>query len=264
MPEREAYVRDLMVRSITTPVSLLMLSSGALLSIQPQTLIGGALTLVVCVGLAWRRMHSPRFVREARLEHAAQRSRRLLFRLDEVARSLDPQLSGVLRGILDSQERLFGILGGEVESMLACRTETGAVLEKCASLLDRRQSLTLFLASLDVPAVQKEALELERKALAAHDDVSRRHYEQSARLKQRELENYVRVRDTVQRIDSQLVAVQCTFDHLVSKAASWKAAELSSGDTSEASVTQELAELNARIRSLDDGVAETLAVGARS
>jgi hypothetical protein len=93
---------------------------------------------------------------------------------------------------------------------------------------------------------------------ATPDPLTRELYEQALQQKREELENYVRIQESVRRIDGQLAVVHCTFDNMLSRVVRLQSADTLEREERDDPVFEELNELNLRVAALEASVNETL------
>ncbi len=261
VPSRDALLRHLAVRAATSPFSLLLGTTGVLLVAHPSIWWCGAGALAAQGAWIWSRIRCETFARAGAQELLAIQWRVLVERLDALSSDLDGETAAVLNAITDAHERLLGIAPGEPALLPASRVEITSLLEQCLSLAERRQRLRGYLASVQTAEVQRQVRQLEARLDQTHDDATRLLLEQAVSQKQQELENYVRLDSAIERIDGQLVAVQCTFDNLLSRAVRLHSGAETAPAAQDDPVYQELNRLNQGVAALDASLNETLNLG---
>jgi hypothetical protein len=107
--------------------------------------------------------------------------------------------------------------------------------------------------------IQRQAMHLQAKLEQAGDPVTRQLFEQALDQKRQELENYVRLEESITRIDGQLAVVQCTFDNILSRVVRMQSsADALSADATSDPVFEELNQLNTKVAALESSLNETL------
>lgn len=249
-------------RAVTSPLSLFLGSAGLLMVTSQPTWQVGAAVLAGNFVLVWTRLRSTRLATEVAEELARHRWWELINRLEAATAELDPATAASLQSMVSSQERLFALYGKQNRMLPATRIEVTSLLEHCVSLAEKRRRVNDYLAGLRTHEVQREATVLQNQADRADDEIARRLYQQSADLKRQELENYLRLGEAVMRIDSQLAAVRCTFDNMLSNVVRMQALEgITHQDTADP-IVDEINRMKSGVEALDSSLSEMLVVGA--
>jgi hypothetical protein len=259
---REQLLKQVVVRALTSPVSLYLGATGLLLLATPATLPVGIALLVADAGWVWSRIRDPEYARVSSDERLRRRWRDAMERLEDLTAVLDRETAAALAEIVEAQERLLGVYGAEADGsrplMPHTRTDLTQLLEHCLSLAEKRHRLQSYLASFRSQDVQRQVAQLQARLDQSHDAVTRQLYERAIAQKREELENYVRLEEAVARIDGQLTAVQCTFDNMLSRVVAMQTAHALSGDETSDPVVQELNTLASGVAALEASLDETL------
>ncbi len=261
MPEgsnREQLLKRVIIRAVTSPLSLFLGTTALLLTPTPDAWPAGLAALSAELAWVWTRVRNPALAATSQEELLQARWRELIRRLEALTGALDSETSTLLAGIVESQERLLGYYDAGPSLMPGTRAEVTSLLEHCLSLAEKRRQLQTFLSSIRSPEVQRQACQLQTRLEQTHDPVTRQLYEQALAQKQQELENYVRLEDAVARIDGQLAAVRCTFDNLLSRVVRMQAGEVAAEQPATDPVYEELNRLSRGVEALETSLTETL------
>lgn len=264
LPTRDRLLKQVALRAATAPVSLFLGATGLLLIASPVAWPLGVAAFAGELAWLWHRIRDPRHAQLSSDEMLRARWRDLIFRLEEVSRSLDRETAAILTAIIESQERLLGTSGTEQMLLPSTRVEMTSLIERCVSLAEKRKQVQSYLATVRTPEVQKQATQLQAQVDKARDEVTRDLYLQALEQKRQELENYARLEDAVARIDGQLAAVQCTFDNLLSKVVRLQSVDSAASDPEADPVSAELTQLTRGVAALEASLAETLTVGGHA
>ncbi len=260
---RDRLFRSVIREAVTAPLSIFLSASGVLL--VPSHLWWLGLGALGAEGLyLWMRIRDPE---QARLSQDALQERHwreLIRRVEEAMTRSDAEMGRVLAGILESQDRLVAVYGGNHSVGAPIRRELVGLLEKCLSLGERRDEIRGYLASFHPVEVQREVYELELRTERTGDAVARGLLEQALDQKRRELTNFTRLEEAVARIDSQLVAVRCTFDNMVSVVVRMRNGEPAAADAEQDPVFTELGDLARNVAAMEATLAETLTLRGRA
>ncbi len=262
---RDNLFRQVVVGAVTSPVSLFLGSAGLLLSINPVTWPAGLAFLAAEAGWLWTRIRDPRAAQACSEERRRRQWSALMDRLEDLTTSLDPDTASALASIVESQERLTALAGGDGQGRapaLHSQAEQMLLLQHCVSLAEKRYRLYEFLRAFRPQDVQRQVAQLQHRIETTPDPVTRELYQQAVDQKRQELENYVRLEDAVGRIDGQLAAVQCTFDNMMSRLVAVQTAQAVAPESGIDPVSTELSHLTARVAHLEASLEETLAVRA--
>lgn len=262
MPEgstRERLFRKVVVRAVTSPVSLFLGTVAVLLIPTPDAWGVGLGALTAELTWIWTRVRNPVHAAASQDEMLQTRWRDLIRRLEDLSAALDPDTAALLSGIVESQERLLGMYDAGPALMPGTRAEVSALLDQCLSLAEKRRELQTFLGGVRSQDVQRQAAQIEYRLEQTHDPVTRQLFEQALSQKRQELENYVRLNDAVNRIDGQLEAVRCTFDNMLSRVVRMQAGEAAVAPSSAADpIHDELNRLSRGVEALENSLTETL------
>jgi hypothetical protein len=268
LPNREQLFRQVLIRAVTSPPSLLLGSTGLLLlaspvagPVAPVAWLVGLTALAADAGWIWNRVRNPGFARHSSDEMLRQRWRDLLHRLEELTAVLDRDTAAALSAIVESQERLMGMLGAGTSALPPSRMELTSLLQHCLSLADKRHRLQNYLSTFRSQDLQHQAMRLPARVDQCPDPVTRSLYEQALDQKRQELENYALLEEALVRIDGQLAAVQCTFDNMLSKMVRMQSVEVVGRDTASDPFVAELNRLTTGVAALEASLNETLTVG---
>src|SRR5919108_345476 len=99
LPSREKLLKQVLVRAVTSPPSLLLGSAG-LLMLNPEAWPAGLAALAAQAGWVWYRVRDPRFAKASSDEMLRQRCRELLQRLEELTSVLDRDTATALSAIV--------------------------------------------------------------------------------------------------------------------------------------------------------------------
>jgi hypothetical protein len=206
----------------------------------------------------WYRIRDPQEAQQTSEELQRQRWRDLITRLEGLGSVLDRETSAALSGIVEAQERLLGMAGSQGVVLPHTRHELTSLLQHCLSLAEKRHQLQGHLASSRSQEIQRQAMQIQARLEHSADPVTRQLYEQALEQKRQELENYVRLEESVMRIDGQLAVVQCTFDNILSRVVRMQSPDALTGDATADPVFEELNQLNTRVAALEASLNETL------
>lgn len=261
MPEgsnREQLLKRVVIRAVTSPVSLFLGTTALLLTPTPDAWPAGLAALSAELAWVWSRVRNPALAAASQEELLQTRWRELIRRLEQLTGALDSETSTLLSGIVESQERLMGYYDTGPALMPGTRAEVTSLLEHCLSLAEKRRQLQNFLSTIRSQEVQRQVYQLQSRVERTHDPVTRQLYEQALAQKQQELENYVRLEDAVARIDGQLAAVRCTFDNLLSRVVRMQAGEAAVDPPAVDPVHEEITRLSRGVEALETSLTETL------
>jgi hypothetical protein len=261
LPNRDRLLGRVVLRAVTSPLSLFLATTGLLLAGSPETLAFGVGALVLDVGWVWSRLLDPRYARASSEDMLRARWRELISRLEHLTTVLDRETAAALSAIVESQERLLGMYGSERLVLPHTRIELTSLLQHCLSLAEKRHQLQSYLSTFRSHDVQRQAAQLQERLEQSRDDATRHLYEQALRQKRQELENYLRLEEAVHRIDGQLSVVQCTFDNMLSQVARMQTVESEHETRTADPVFEEINQLTSRVAELEDSLNETLTVG---
>ena len=257
---RDRLLKQVILRAATSPVSLFLTTSGALLATSSLTWPLGAMMFLAEGVWLWSRIRDPRSARASSEDLQRRRWDALVERLEALSGVLDRDTALALAAIVEAQERLLAACGSVTMVLPHTRAELMLLLEHCLSLAEKRYRLQNYLAACNVSEAQRQAGQLEARVEQTHDPVTRELYSRALDQKRQELENYVRLDESVARIDGQLTAVRCTFDNMLSKVLRTQTAHGGgSGDSADA-VFAELNHLANGVAALESSLEETLSV----
>ena len=258
MSSRDEILKHVILRAVTSPVSLFLGTSGLLLVAGQVTWPFGLVALAAEIGWVWSRIRDPGYAQASSEEVIRQRWRDLVNRLEEMAAVLDRETSATLASIVEAQERLLGIYNSGTSPVLHTRVQMASLLQHCLSLAEKRHRLQSYIHSFRAQDVQRQAAQLQVRVEKTEDGVTRQLYERALEQKRQELENYVRLEDAVARIDGQLAAVQCTFDNLLSKIVCVQSVPVVAHDATSDPVLSELNQLANGVAALEASLNESL------
>lgn len=257
LPNRDQLFKEVLLRAVTSPLSLLAGTTGVLLLPGPAWPFGLAALMVDAVWV-WVRVRDPEYAQWCSDLMSRRRWRDLIQRLEMLSGALDTETSGVLAGIVEAQERLLGMYAAKPRMLPHTQFELTSLLRHCLSLAEKRRQLQSYLSAFRPQEVQREVAQLQQREEDAHDPVTKGLYRQAVEQKRQELENYVRLEDAVCRIDGQLAAVRCTFDNMLSKVVRLQAADTVAVDPVSDPVFMELNHLTRGVEALEASLNETL------
>jgi chromosome segregation ATPase len=258
LSSRDHLLQAVIVRALTSPVSLFLGASGLLLVLSPAAWPYGLAVLAAEAGWVASRVCDPRSARASAEELQRQRWRDLIDRLEALTSVLDRETASLLSAIAEAHERLLALYGAGDALVPHTRTELTALLEHCLSLAEKRHHLQTFLASHRIQEAQRQAAELQTRLERSHDAVTRDLYYRALEQKRQELGNYARLQEAIGRIDGQLVAVQCTCDNVLSQVVRMQSLHAETEHAELDPVFIELNRLTSGIAALEDSLNETL------
>ncbi|MBM3458386.1 MAG: hypothetical protein FJX77_07630 [Armatimonadetes bacterium] len=259
LPDRDDLLRCTAQRAATSPPSLFLGSAGLLLLLSPATWPAGIASFLLQGVWLWTRIRNEDYVRESGQLLLHQHRRRLVERLDELSGGLDRETAARLSAITEAHERLSSLAPRAAHSLLpASQVEMISLLEHCVSLVGRREHVRRYLASANTGELQRQARDIQHRLDEAEDAAVRRVLAQALSQKQQALENYVRVEETARRMDSHLLAVQSTFDNLLSRAVRLQAGPEPLPPLEADPLFEEITRLTRGVAELDASLEETL------
>lgn len=258
LPNRDRLFSRVVLRAVTSPLSLFLATTGLLLASAPETWPFGVGALVLDAGWIWSRLLDPSYARASGEDMLRARWRELISRLEHLSTILDRETSAALSSIVEAQERLLGMYGSERLVLPHTRIELTSLLQHCLSLAEKRHQLQSYLSTFRSHDVQRQAAQLQSRLDQATDTSTRLLYEQALAQKRQELENYIRLEAAVHRIDGQLSVVQCTFDNMLSQVARMQTVDAEHEASATDPVYDEINQLTARVAELEDSLNETL------
>jgi hypothetical protein len=260
LPNRDQLLKRVLLRAVTAPVSLFLLTAGLLLAVSSVAwpagvaLLGGELVWI------WSRLRDTRYARESSDDMLRRRWRELIQRLEQISQMLDRDTAAALSAVVEAQERLLALYGEGGSLAPHSTVELTNLLEHCLSLAEKRHRAQAYLAANRSHEVQRQAIQLQRRVDQTPDPVARQLYEQALEQKRQELENFVRLEEAVVRIDGQLAAVQCTFDNMLSQVVRLQSAHGVEAGSASDPVFEELNRMVKGVTALEDSLAEVLSV----
>jgi hypothetical protein len=265
---REQLLGRVVRRALVTPVSLALVTASSLCLFEPSTWSLSGLGFVVEALVLQLLIRDPNFVRSVRDDDQQVEQRQRAGRLAEVRRSVDAQTGEMLGRIQAHHERLWRMEAAH-EALSPGRLgirlgETGALLDRCVHLAEKRHQLRLYMDSARLPDLQRQARQLEAKHETATDPVARQLYHDALEQKRGELESYGAIQQAVQRIDGQLESIDCSFGNLVGRLIRLNATDDNRAAVAQQQLSREITELNAHLDALDSSVNEMLAVERRA
>jgi chromosome segregation ATPase len=258
LPHGDRLLGRVLLRAVTSPVSLFLATLGLLLVGSPETWAVGAGALALDLGWVWWRVRDPEFARSSGEEMLRMRWRELISRLEQLTTVLDQETASALSGIVEAQERLLGMYGSERLVLPHTRVELTALLQHCLSLAEKKRQIQTYLATFRSHEAQREVNRLQARLEQSRDPATQQLYDQALQQKRKELENYVRLEEAIHRIDGQLSVVRCTFDHMLSQVARMQTADEVNQATSADPVFDEINQLSHRVAELEASLNETL------
>jgi hypothetical protein len=257
---RDRLLKQVVLRAATSPISLFLVTSGVLLVTSPVAWPVGGVLLAAEGAWLWSRIRDPSYARASSEDLQRRRWDGLVERLEAISGMLDRDTALALAAIVEAQERLLAACGSVTMVLPHTRAELMSLLEHCLSLAEKRYRLQNYLAACNVADAQRQAGQLEARIEQTQDPITRELYSRALDQKRQELENYVRLDESVARIDGQLTAVRCTFDNMLSKVLRTQTAHGNgSGDSTDA-VFAELNHLASGVAALESSLQETLTV----
>jgi hypothetical protein len=258
LPNRDRLFGRVVLRAVTSPLSLFLATTGLLLVSAPETWPMGIGALVLDAGWIWSRLLDPQYARASGEDMLRARWRVLITRLEHLSTVLDRETAAALSSIVEAQERLLGMYGSERLVLPHTRIELTSLLQHCLSLAEKRHQLQSYLSTFRSHDVQRQASQLQARLDQATDASTRQLYEQALNQKRQELENYLRLEAAVHRIDGQLSVVQCTFDNMLSQVARLQTVDAEHETSAADPVFDEINQLTSRVAELEDSLNETL------
>lgn len=259
IPHRERLFWQVVTRALTSPPSLLLLTSGLLLTVTPQAWAAGLGLLAAETLWLWTCIRNPANARASNSDLQRRRWEELVARLEAMNSVLDRDTAVTLAAILEGQERLLAACGGTTTHVLPhTRGELLQLLSHCLSLAEKRYRLQSHLASANIPEVRRQAEHLEARRASVFDPVTCELYARALEQKHQELDNYTRLEETIARIDGQLAAVRCTFDNMVSKVLRAQTAHPGEGELPTDAVFEELNQLANGVAALESSLDEVI------
>lgn len=258
LPNRDRLFGRVVLRAVTSPLSLFLATTGLLLIGAPETWPFGLGALVLDVGWVWSRLLDPQYARASGEDMLRARWRELISRLEHLSTVLDRETAAALSAIVEAQERLLGMYGSERLVLPHTRMELTSLLQHCLSLAEKRHQLQSYLSTFRSHDVQRQAAQLQERLDQARDGATRQLYEEALNQKRQELENYIRLEEAVYRIDGQLSVVQCTFDNMLSQVARMQTVEAEPEPRTTDPVFDEINRLTSRVAELEESLTETL------
>ena len=257
--DRERVFRKVVARAATAPVSLFLCTTGLLLVVSPVAWPLGVAALAGEAAWIWFRIRDPQQARTSSEEMLRSRWRELVRRQEALTAVLDRDSALALTAIVEAQERLLAQAAEGQRLLPSTRLEMTSLLQHCLSLAEKRHHLHSHLRGCNSVQMQREAAALQSKMEATPDPMTRGLYQQALSQKREELENYVRIQESVQRIDGQLAVVHCTFNNMLSRVVRLQSADaLVEREERDDPVFEELNQLNVRVAALEASVNETL------
>src|SRR4051812_20026516 len=108
LPGRDQLLKEVIIRAVASPLSLLVGATGLLLLPGPAW-PAGLTALAVDAVYIWTRIRNPVHAEASSEAMIGRRWRDLIQRLEELSTALDPETSATLSGIVEAQERLLGM-----------------------------------------------------------------------------------------------------------------------------------------------------------
>src|SRR5437764_2086044 len=101
LPGRDQLLKEVIIRAVASPASLLAGATGLLLLPGPAW-PGGLCLLVIDAAYVWARIRDPAHAEASSEAMIGRRWRNLIQRLEELSTALDPETSAALSGIVEA------------------------------------------------------------------------------------------------------------------------------------------------------------------
>jgi hypothetical protein len=265
---REHLLGRVVKRALVTPVSLALLTGSAVCALVPATWPVTAIGILTEAVVLQFLVRDAAFVRAVRDDEQRDDWRRRAERVSQVRRTVDWETSEMLGRIQSLQERLLQENGGDAARLDtrfgASLAQIGQLTDRCLQLAEKRHQLRAYLEASRPSDLQRQAAQLEAKLESASDPVARQLYAQALEQKRGELESYCSIQQAVERIDSQIENIECSFGNLLGRMIRIKSVDATHAALAQTQMSNELTELSANLEALESSVNEVLALERRA
>jgi hypothetical protein len=253
-------------RALKTPISIALLSIGALFALTTHDWLG-LFILAACVAgtvvYSLSKLHDENFIRAAIRDDIARRhshdATARTFRIEELDVESRVRMKAIVKLQNEIAEDVAGSPIDERAAGLADTVEqTENLVDRALALAQQKRELQRYLARTDEDAINSRIESLQAKLDSGSDPARRSEIEISIAAKQQELNDYRAIELAGTRILGQLEAIECSFASLRARLVRIKSTDIKDWVSANEELKVELGGLNTSVDSLEQSINEAV------